>query len=480
MVRAEFESMPDFVCRQRVPLHVGSGYSDSLVASPGDEDECRRVLEFCRLNRLSVCPRGSGRSYGDAILNDDNVILDMSRMKRILEFDDANQVLTVQAGTPIVDIFARYHHLGYAVAASPTDSTISVGGALGANVNGKDSWRVGNFGDQVVSMKIMLASGEVLVIDRDNHGDLFLAAVGGMGLIGLVLEVSLQLIRIPSPYLDGEIFAANDVPDLIRKLDEIRDDADFIVAWVDGYATGDAIGRSVIHATWWADRSRPDEELRRSVATSIELLAVQKRRALGFYRLARPLINLGFQLQRIPVLLFNEVYFRKNKRRRTRLHDERFMEHNFDKSYVVPPPDILCGPRGFTIQITVPRNVAKEAMTEMLGLCSSLPCPPVTTILRLHRKDDFLISFSEDGYSLNVEIHPKRRHAARVRKFLEEFIDCGIRFGSKVHLPKDNTLTPEQFRSLFPKLDRFLAIKRMADPNELFQSDMYRRLFRPS
>ena len=87
------------------------------------------------------------------------------------------------------------------------------------------------------------------------------------------------------------------------------------------------------------------------------------------------------------------------------------------------------------------------------------------------------ISFSENGYSLNVEFHPKRRHERRMAEFMQKFIDCGIRYGSRVHLPKDHTLTGEQFRALFPRSTEFLEIKKRWDPDGLFQSDLYRRLF---
>lgn len=475
----EPELMPGFMEWQTVPVFVGRGTTRSLVARPQNEVDCRRVIEFCKEHHLSICPRGSGRSYGDAILNDRNVLLDMSRMNRILEFDRDTGLVRVEAGARIIDIFAAYHHLGFYVPASPTDSTISVGGAMGANVNGKESWRVGNFGDQVVAMRLLTAAGETLDLDRENGRELFLAVIGGMGLLGVVTEITLRLRRVPSPYLDVSITTATNLDELIRRLDVLKDTADFIVVWIDTYASGDKLGRAVIHATSWAESDAGEGQLEEAVAGGVRLLAVQKKRALAFYRATRFLINLGFHLQQIPIRLFNIFYYWLCNRpsSSTATDPELYLEHNFDKSYVVPPPDILCGPHGFTVQITIPYERGREGMSEMLKLCQSIPCPPATTILRLHRKDEHLISFSEDGYSLNVEFHPKRRHVAKMRTFLEDFIECGIRYGSKVHLPKDHTLTREQFRRLFPGYRRFLELKREVDPDNLFQSDMYRRLF---
>jgi FAD/FMN-containing dehydrogenase len=114
----------------------------------------------------------------------------------------------------------------------------------------------------------------------------------------------------------------------------------------------------------------------------------------------------------------------------------------------------------------------------MLQICRAAPCPPATTILRLHRKDEHLISFSENGYSLNVEFHPKARHRRAMQEMTQKLFECGIRYGSKVHLPKDFSLNRQQFRQLFPNYRQFLELKKKADPEELFQSDMYRRFFR--
>ena len=473
---------PDFLAWQQVPIFVGSGDTRSLVAHPNSIDDCQEVLVFGRKNGLSICPRGSGRSYGDAILNDENVILDLAAMNRIIDFDSAAGTVTVEAGARLVDIFQAVHASGWTIPASPTDSTISVGGALGANVNGKDSWRVGNFGDQVLRLKVIIANGDVLDIDRDNNGELFMAVIGGMGLLALVVEVTLQLEKIPSPYLELDIVAACNLDDLVTKLEDLKDNNDFIVVWIDTYAKRENLGRSVIHVTRWSNRQEDPQTIKSDVERSVVLLATQKRRALAFYRLFRPLINLGFHLQQIPIRLFNILYYKMNTRTQEKTDSddrEMFLEHNFDKSYVVPPPDILCGPHGYTVQITVPRGVAREAITEMLELCQSVPCPPATTILRLHRKDDHVISFSEDGYSLNVEFHPKKRHAKKMAAFMQKFIDCGIRYGSRVHLPKDITLTSQQFRRLYPRYPEFMELKQQWDVNNLFQSDMYRRLFAP-
>jgi len=148
----------------------------------------------------------------------------------------------------------------------------------------------------------------------------------------------------------------------------------------------------------------------------------------------------------------------------------------FEASFTVPPAHLVCGPRGYTVQLTFPRSSAREALIELLGICRSSPCPPVTTILRAHKADDALISFSQDGYSLNFEFHPKERHQAGSQLAVDQLIDATVRRGGKVHLAKDQVLKPEQFYRLFPRYRELLAIKRRLDPLGLFTSDLARRV----
>jgi decaprenylphospho-beta-D-ribofuranose 2-oxidase len=64
-----------------------------------------------------------------------------------------------------------------------------------------------------------------------------------------------------------------------------------------------------------------------------------------------------------------------------------------------------------------------------------------------------------------------------MRACVDELIECTIRYGGKVHLAKDDILKPDQFRRLFPRHGEFLAVKRRLDPEGLFSSNLFRRLF---
>lgn len=460
---------------------IGSLRAQCLLAYPENEAACRESILFCQRNDLSICARGGGFSYGDVILNDQNVLLDMSKMDRILDFDEDRGLITVEPGVRLIDIFRTVLHLRVALAAAPSESTITVAGAIGTNVNGKDGWRMGNFGDQVVSVNLMVASGEVIHIDRAADAEIFAALVGGMGLLGIIVQATLQLRKIPSPFLEISRTPVNDIADLLAHLKKVEAVSDFAVVWLDACARGPRLGRAVVHATRWVEREASTEELRDQVAASLGRLEARLRQARMLSPITEFVVTSMLQIQKISVCLFNEFYFFYS-RLRHRLHSadnvESFLRYNFDASFMIPSAAAVCGPRGYTVQLTFPRSAAQEALSEMIQLCQASPCLPAKLIMRLHRRDNHLLSFSEDGYSLNFELHPKKRHVQRMNRFVDDLIECVIRYGGKVHLAKDHVLNRDQFQRLFPRYVEFLEIKRRLDPDEVFQSDLYRRLIR--
>lgn len=475
------EPIPRSMHWESVSSLVGSLQARSLVAYPESEADCRDAIFFCRRNGLSMCPRGGGYSYGDVILNDQNVLLDTSKMNRIRHFDREQGRMVVEPGVPLIDIIRRILPLRLALGAVPSESTVTVAGAVSTNVNGKDGWRVGQFGDQVLGLKLMLASGEVVDVDRRENAELFRAVIGGMGLLGVIVEVTLQFQRIPSPFLEIRRTPVRDLAELLQHLQQIDARNDFAVVWVDTCARGDRLGRAVIHATSWVDSEATAEELELQLAGSFRRLEKRLRQARLLSPLTGFVVASMMQAQKISVWTFNALYFFYS-RLRQRLHTadnvESFLRYNFDASFVIPSAAAVCGPRGYTIQVIVPRSCARSAIVETVRLCQSSPCLPAKLIMRLHRRDDYLISFSEDGYSLNLELHPKKRHVGRMNRFVEELIELVIAYDGKVHLAKDHVLNADQFRRLFPKYAEFLAIKQRLDPDELFQSDLYRRLLR--
>jgi len=471
------QPQPDFMQWKELNSLVGSIRTRSLVARPTSLEQCRETLAYCRRHNMTICARGAGRGYGDLALNDGQALLDMSAMNRIIAIDDEAAQITVQAGMRIIDIYRAVHHRLLMLPASPTESHSSVAGAICANVNGKDAWRDGSFAHQVVDLKLLRADGEIIAIDRSH--ELFNAVVGGIGLLGIIVEATLQLKPIPSPYVEINRVPVPDVDALLATMVEVEKTYDAVVVWVDAYARGPRIGRAVIHTAKWIESKDTEEQRRKILQAGYERLDHHRQFGLALHEKFGPILSLMLHAQRPMMNLFNRLYYAGGQLLSLTgrsSNTELFLRFAFEASFTVPPAHLVCGPRGYTVQLTFPRASAREAIIELLGICQSSPCPPVTTILRAHKADDCLISFSEEGYSLNFEFHPKKHFEAASRKAVDRLIDATVKRGGKIHLAKDQVLRPGQFYRVFPRYSELLGIKRKLDPEGLFTSDLARRV----
>jgi decaprenylphospho-beta-D-ribofuranose 2-oxidase len=468
---------PEFIQWEEIKSLVGSISSHSLVARPRTVEECREALEYFRAQGMTICARGAGRGYGDLALNDRNGLIDVKLLNRILEFDEERQTIKVESGTRLIDIYEAVHHRLLTLPASPTESHSSVAGAICANVNGKDAWRHGSFGSQVLSMTLLRADGELMTVERGD--ELFNAIVGGIGMLAIIVDATLQLCPIKSPFVEINRVPAANVDELLTIMSEVEESHDAVVVWVDAYAPGKNIGRSVIHAAHWIEHDDTEEERRKYLAAGFKRLEDHRRFGLALHQTFGPLLSLMLQFQRPMMWTFNHLYYAMGRflHRIGRFsNSELFLRFSFEASFTVPPAHLVCGPRGYTLQVTFPRSDARAAIVEMLEICQSSPCPPVTTILRAHKKDDAILSFSEDGYSLNFEFHPKKRHEDASRAAVDRLIDATARRGGKVHLAKDQVLTPDQFHRVYPRFQELLDWKRKLDPDDVFTSDLARRV----
>ncbi len=469
--------MPAFMEWENVDSLVGSIKTRSLIARPTTAEQCREALTYCRENGLKICPRGAGRSYGDEALNDGQVLLDVSGMNRILAFDEEKKQVTVEAGARLIDIYEQVHYRLLTLPSSPTESHSTVSGAICANVNGKDGWHHGSFAKQIVRFSLMTADGKTIEIDPAH--ELFNVVVSGIGLTGIILDATLQLKSIPSPYLEVTQYPATDIDELLEKMVKVERSHDLAVVWVDAYAGGKRTGRSVIHAGKWIDDGSTEEERKAYLAEGYKRLDSHRRLGLALHETFGPLLSLMLYAQRPLVSVFNRFYYAMNNllaRDGAKRKRELFLKFSFEASFTVPPAHLVCGARGYTVQLTVPSSQAREAIVEILGICQASPSPPVTAVFRGHQADGGLLSFSEDGYSLNFEFHPKRHNEVESRKAVDRIIDATARYGGKIHLAKDQVMTPEQFARIYPRHKELLEFKQTLDPEGLFTSDLAKRV----
>ena len=144
-----------------------------------------------------VLARGLGRSYGDAAQSGGATILDLSPMSS-LRLDPQAATVTAGGGASLDELLRILVPSGFFVPVTPGTRMVSVGGAIAADVHGKNHHVDGTFGSHVSSLGIVDGRGDEVVLTPDGDPERFWATVGGMGLTGVITEATFDLISISS------------------------------------------------------------------------------------------------------------------------------------------------------------------------------------------------------------------------------------------------------------------------------------------
>jgi decaprenylphospho-beta-D-ribofuranose 2-oxidase len=402
--------------------------------------------------------RGLGRSYGDASLNADGGVIVHDRLDRILGFDDARGVVDCEAGVTFADLLSWAAPRGWFPPVTPGTKFVTLGGAIAADVHGKNHHRDGTIAAFVDAFTLLTADGEMLRCTRAEHADVFWATVGGMGLTGMILDLRLRLRPVESGWLRVRYRKARDLDETFEVF--ASSDANWLysVAWIDCLAHGRATGRTIV---MHGDHATADE------ATLAGRPSFVPRRAT---RLSVPLDAPDVVLNPWTVGLFNAVYYA--------VHDDAHRLVTVDRFFYpldgVGQWNRLYGRRGLVqYQFVLPPDEAPRGLLTILErLGRSRRASFLAVLKRFGAEDRGLLSFPRDGYTLALDL-PVRDGLV---EFLQELDRIVLDHGGRVYLAKDATTTAEAVRRMYPRLPEFQAIKARLDPRGVLSSSLARRL----
>ena len=406
-----------------------------------------------------VLARGLGRSYGDAAQNGGGVVLDMTGRRRILSVDTDSALVRVEAGASLDELMRRLLPLGLFVPVSPGTRQVTVGGAIAADVHGKNHHVDGSFGRHVESLDLLVADGTVRRLTPDEP--LFWATVGGMGLTGVILEATIRMKPVETAFCVVETERTPDLETLLRRMTEEDQRYTYSVAWIDCLARGRSLGRSVLTRGWSARLDQLPERARGSA------LEFRPRSGLS----APPVFPSGL-LNATTVRAFNEAWYRKApRRRRTDVQDIATFFHPLDG---VRGWNRIYGPAGFVqFQMVVPFG-AEATLKRCVELIADAGQGSFLAVLkRFGEGDPGQLSFPVPGWTLALDFPATSRGLATLLDRLDAEV---VAAGGREYLAKDSRLPRGAFRAMYPQLDEWRELRRSADPRGVFTSDLARRL----
>jgi decaprenylphospho-beta-D-ribofuranose 2-oxidase len=407
-----------------------------------------------------VLARGLGRSYGDAAQNAGGRVLSMTSLSDSADLDPEAGIVTADAGSSIDSLTRLLLPHGLFVAVTPGTAQVTLGGAIAANVHGKNHHRDGSFCDHVIAFDLVTPRGQTVTVTRQTEPELFEATAGGMGLTGIVLSVTLRLLRVGSAYMTVDRERAGDLDDLMSRMTDRDDEYRYSVAWIDCLARGGSLGRSVLIRGDHAPLERLDNGQH---GAALELA--------GGLRLSAPPWAPPGLLRRSTARAFNEAYYRAAPAHDTdRLEPLRSFFYPLDS---VKNWNRIYGRRGFLqYQLVVPDG-AEYALRKALERLNSASAPSFLAVFKRFGPQDGLISFPMRGWTLALDIPAAHPALGPLLDGLDELV---AEAGGRVYLAKDSRLRPDVLAAMYPRLGEWRAVRERVDPDGVMRSDLARRL----
>ncbi|MFF8969576.1 FAD-binding protein [Streptomyces sp. NPDC014995] len=404
-------------------------------------------------------PRGLGRAYGDAAQNAGGAVFDMTGLDRIHAIDAAGGTVLCDAGVSLHRLMEVLLPLGWFVPVTPGTRYVTVGGAIGADIHGKNHHVSGSFSRHVLSLELLTADGSVRAVGRGTP--LFDATAGGMGLTGVILTATIRLQPVETTFMVVDTERASDLDDLLARLTATDHRYRYSVAWIDLLARGAATGRAVL--------TRGDH------APLAALPARARRAPLSFHPAQLPPAPAFVPerlLNRRTVGLFNDLWYRRAPHARTgELQRLSAFFHPLDG---IPHWNRVYGRGGFVQYQFVVGHGEEDTLRRIVRRIRRRGCPSFLAVLkRFGEADPGWLSFPRPGWTLALDIPTAMPGLVTLLDKLDEDV-AGA--GGRVYLAKDSRLRPDLLASMYPRLDDFRALRAELDPRGVFTSDLARRL----
>jgi decaprenylphospho-beta-D-ribofuranose 2-oxidase len=425
---------------------------------PATDADLVAAVRVARSGGRGLIARGLGRSYGDAAQNAGGLVVDMTGRDRVLDWAPDTGTVSVEAGISVDRLLRLFVPKGWFVPVVPGTRYVTVGGAIGADIHGKNHHVSGAFCQHVTGFDLLGADGEVRTVTPAGDPALFWATAGGMGLTGVVLRATIRLTPVRTHLMKVDTERVADLDEMLDRLAGTDDRYTYSVSWIDLLARGRHTGRGVLTRGWHATPA--DLPAGRTVRPYDPKIAVH----------APDLFPPGL-LNRLTVGAFNELWFRKAPLERR--GEVQRIESFFHPLDLVGGWNRIYGRHGLVqYQFVVPFSEVAALRRCVELVASSGHASFLAVLKRFGPADAGPLSFPTPGWTLALDLPA----APTLAPLLDRLDDAVLAAGGRVYLAKDSRLRPDALARMYPRLGEFREVREKVDPDRIFVSDLARRL----
>jgi FAD/FMN-containing dehydrogenase len=389
-----------------------------------------------------VLPFGLGRSYGDSCLIDGGTLIRMQDLNKLRHFDSATGRLSCEAGLSIADLLKFSVPKGWMIPVTPGTKYVTIGGAIANDVHGKNHHLRGTLGCHVLEIELMRSNGEHLLCSLQNEEALFRSTIGGLGLTGIILSCTIQLMPIESAWIDAEMIKMKNLEEFFE-IDSTSDkDYEYTVAWIDCMATGADRGRGIF--------------IRGNHAKGGDIRRDFKKQKGEIIRM--PIDAPGFSLNKLSVKAFNFAYYNKQ------LAKLKMVRQGFDPFFYpldsVGEWNRIYGKKGFLqYQCIIPTDRIEDLKHLFDVIAKSGQGSFLAVLKRFGTiKSPGLMSFPQPGYTLALDFKNIGSRSAELFAELDKIV---LRSGGRLYPAKDALMSALTFQTSYPQWQEF---EKFVDP----------------
>ncbi|MDR1265292.1 MAG: FAD-binding oxidoreductase [Propionibacteriaceae bacterium] len=431
------------------------------LVRPQSVEELVAAWPRLRQSARGVVTRGLGRSYGDVAQSGGGVVLDLTGLDRIGVVDPVLGEVEVEAGVSLDSLIRAVLPHGFWPAVLPGTRQVTVGGAIACDVHGKNHHSAGAFGQHVRWLDLLTADGQVRrLTPQGETADWFWATVAGLGLTGVILRAGLGLQAVETAYFLADGAKTDSWDETLAAHDEAAERLQpYSSAWFDAISPEPKLGRAAI------SRGRP--------AKLEELPPKLARHPLGFK--ARPLVELpdvfpNGLANKLTFSAVGDLWYAKAGSYQGRVQSLTGFYHPLD---LIGDWNRAYGPKGFLqYQFVLPRE-ATALLGELLRQIQASGHHSFLNVLKLFGPGDPApLSYPVAGWNVCLDFPLKPGLATLLGRLDAQVLEAG----GRLYAAKDSRAQAATFQAMYPRLDEWRAVKRQLDPDQVFVSDLARRL----
>ncbi|MBP3088341.1 FAD-binding oxidoreductase [Corynebacterium sp. sy017] len=418
--------------------------------------------------KRGIIARGMGRSYGDPAQNSGGLVVDMQPLNKIHSIDPETAIVDVDGGVTLDQLMKAALPYGLWVPVLPGTRQVTIGGAIGPDIHGKNHHSAGSFGDHVVSMELLVADGRILHLtpegsDDDPDGSLFWATVGGMGLTGIIVRAQIRMTKTETAYFIADTDRTDNLDETVAfHSDGSEVNYTYSSAWFDVISPEPKLGRSTISRGSLATLAQLEELAPRLAKEPLKFNAPQL--------MTVPDIFPSFTMNKLTLSAIGEAYFlmgapsRNKVKNLTQFYQPLDLIGEWNRGY---------GSKGFLqYQFVVPTEAVEPFKDIIRDMQRSGHYSALNVFKLFGEGNKAPLSYPMKGWNVCVDFPIK----PGLGKFLDDLDQRVIEFGGRLYLAKESRTSAENFHKMYPGIQGWLETRNAIDPTGVFASDMSRRL----